>query len=75
MAQLHKKFTDDAYRKISIGGFAMKTNGTPHDEIELRIYPLNYKTSEIRFWCNGNLIGVRKVKKQRPQRRALLNFI
>jgi len=40
----------------------MKTNGTPHDIVDLRIYPLNNLLSEVRFWCDGILIDVQKVK-------------
>ncbi|HDS03287.1 MAG TPA: hypothetical protein ENN72_06205 [Firmicutes bacterium] len=54
--------TIDAYRKVSIGGFVMKVNGTPHDSVELRIYPLNNSLSEVRFWCQGKLIDKQKVK-------------
>jgi len=54
--------TIDAYRRISIGGFVMKINGTPHDTAEVRIYPLNNILSEVRFWSDGKLIDVQKVK-------------
>ena len=40
----------------------MKVNGTPHDIVELRIYPLNNLLSEVRFWCDEKLIDVQKVK-------------
>lgn len=40
----------------------MKVNGTPHDTVELRIYPLNNLFSEVRFWCDGKLIDAQKVK-------------
>lgn len=59
---LRLKRTIDAYRKISIGGFTMKVYGTPRDIVELRIYPLNKILSEVRFWCNGKLIDIQKVK-------------
>ena len=55
--------TIDPYRKISINTLQLKVNhGTPKNEVTLRIYPLNQGISEIRFWCEGKLIDVQKVK-------------
>lgn len=59
---LRLKRTIDTYRRISVGGFIMKVNGTPHDTVELRIYPLNNILSEVRFWCDGKMIDVQKIK-------------
>ena len=54
--------TIDAYRKISINNLVLKVNGNPYETVELRIYPLKNTISEIRFWCNDQLIDVQKVK-------------
>lgn len=54
--------TVDAYRKISINNLVLKVNSNPYETVELRIYPLNNTISEIRFWCNNELIDVQKVK-------------
>jgi len=55
--------TIDPYRKISIHNLQLKVNhATPKKEVNLRIYPLNHQISEIRFWCEGNLIDIQRVK-------------
>lgn len=55
--------TVDPYRKISIHTLQLKVNhATPRKEVNLRIYPLNHQISEIRFWCEGQLIDVQRVK-------------
>jgi len=59
---LRLKRTIDAYRKITLKNLTLRVNGNPHDDVELRIYPLNNIVSEIRFWCNGKLIDVQQVK-------------
>jgi len=59
---LRIKRTIDSYRKISLKGLTFRVNGNPHDEVELRIYPLNNIISEIRFWCNDSLIDVQHIK-------------
>jgi hypothetical protein len=28
----------------------------------MRIYPLNKEFSEVRFWCNDNLIDVKEIR-------------
>lgn len=53
----------DPYRRISIHNLQLKVNhATPRKEVNLRIYPLNHQISEIRFWCEGQLIDVQRVK-------------
>jgi hypothetical protein len=37
-------------------------HATPRKGVTLRIYPLNHQISEIRFWCEGQLIDVQRVK-------------
>jgi hypothetical protein len=51
------------YRKISLHNLQLKVNGaTPRKTVNLRIYPLNNQISEIRFWCEGVLIDVQRIK-------------
>ncbi|HLE26221.1 MAG TPA: hypothetical protein VI935_11345, partial [Thermodesulfobacteriota bacterium] len=53
----------DAYRKISINSLELKVNGAvPRETVNLRIYPMSNGISEVRFWCNGKLIDVKRVK-------------
>jgi hypothetical protein len=55
--------TVDPYRRISINNLQLKVNhATPRKEVNLRIYPLNHQISEIRFWCEGTLIDVQRIK-------------
>lgn len=54
--------TIDAYRKVSISNLIFKVNGTPHNLVDIRIYPLNKFISEVRFWCNDILIDVQRAK-------------
>jgi transposase len=50
------------YRHISISPLQFKVHADPHKQVNLRIYPLNDEISEIRFWCEGKLIDIKKVK-------------
>lgn len=60
---LRTKRTIDPYRRISLHNLYLKVNhATPRREVNLRIYPLNHHISEIRFWCEGSLIDVQRVK-------------
>ncbi len=52
----------DPYRHISISPLQFKVHADPHKHVNLRIYPLNGEISEIRFWCEGELIDTQKVK-------------
>ncbi len=52
----------DPYRHISISPLQFKVHADPHKQVNLRIYPLNDEISEIRFWCEGKLIDIQKVK-------------
>jgi hypothetical protein len=52
----------DSYRKISIHNLQFKVHADPRKQVNLRIYPLDEEISEIRFWCEGKLIDVQKVK-------------
>lgn len=55
--------TIDPYRRISINNLQLKLNhATPGKTVNLRIYPSTIEVSEIRFWCQGKLIDVQRVK-------------
>jgi hypothetical protein len=54
--------TVDPYRQISIRPLQFKVHADPRKQVNLRIHPLNDEISEIRFWCEGKLIDVQKVK-------------
>jgi len=55
--------TIDAYRKVSLNNLQLKINqAVPGKTVNLRIYPLNSIITEIRFWCEGKLLDVCKVK-------------
>ena len=52
------------YRKVSINNLELKVPVTPlHESIQLRISPdKDSGLSEIRFWHEGALLGIQKVK-------------
>jgi len=52
----------DPYRHISISPLQFKVHADPHKQVNLRMYPLNDEISEIRFWCEGELIDTKKAK-------------
>ncbi len=52
----------DPYRQISISPLKFKVHADPHKQVNLRICPLNDEISEIRFWSDGKLIDIQKVK-------------
>lgn len=55
----------DSYRKISINNLSLKINKVdPHETVNIRIYPINKGLAELRFWCNGRLVDVQKIKQQ-----------
>jgi len=55
--------TIDPYRRISINNLLLKVNHTnPGKTVNLRIYPSTNEISEIRFWCEGKLIDVQRIK-------------
>jgi len=54
--------TVDPYRQISVSPLQFKVHADPHKHVNLRIYPLNEQISEIRFWCDGELIDIQKIK-------------
>jgi len=55
--------TIDPYRRISINNLQLKVNNaTPRKIVTLRIYPLSKDISEVRFWCDDNLIDIQRVK-------------
>jgi len=54
--------TVDPYRRVSINHVQFKAHADPRKQVNLRIYPLNEQLFEIRFWSEGNLIDVYKVK-------------
>jgi hypothetical protein len=57
--------TTDSYRKISINNLKLKINkAVPRENVNLRIYILNKTLSEVRFWCNGELLDVQNIKNK-----------
>ena len=52
------------YRKVSINNLELKVPGAPlHEKIQLRIIPDKESgISEVRFWHEGELLGIQKVK-------------
>ena len=52
----------DSYRQISLASLQFKLHADPTKQVKLRIHPLNPHVSEIRFWCEGKLIDVQKIK-------------
>ena len=52
----------DSYRRISVSSLQFKIHADPTKQVNLRIHPLNDQISEIRFWCEGKLIDIQKVK-------------
>jgi hypothetical protein len=55
--------TIDPYRRISINNLQLKVNhATPGKIVNLRIYLSTTEVSEIRFWCEGKLIDIQRVK-------------
>jgi len=55
--------TINPYRKISINNLQLKVNGAvPGNTVTLRIYPMSSGISEVRFWCNDEIIDAQRVK-------------
>lgn len=54
--------TIDPYRKVSASNLQFKVHANPGKQVNLRFYPLNTQITEIRFWCEGKLIDVQKIK-------------
>jgi hypothetical protein len=55
--------TADSYRAISLHTLQLKLNGVnPGDVLNLRLYPLNAATSELRCWRKHALLDVRVIK-------------
>jgi hypothetical protein len=53
----------DAYRNISLHTLQLKINGVnPGDVLNLRLYPLNTATTELRCWRRHTLLDVRIIK-------------
>ncbi len=52
----------DSYRQISMSSLQFKVHADPMKQVNLRIHPLNDQISEIRFWSEGKLTDVQKVK-------------
>lgn len=51
------------YRRISLNNLLLKVNGvTTGDMVNLRIYPINNRLSEIRFWCDDSLVDIQHIK-------------
>jgi hypothetical protein len=54
--------TVDSYRRVSVNNLQFKVHTDPRKHVHLRFYPLNDQIAEIRFWCEGKLIDVQKIK-------------
>jgi hypothetical protein len=54
--------TTDSYRQVSISPLQFKLHTDPKKQVNVRIYLLNDHISELRFWCEGKLIDVQKIK-------------
>jgi hypothetical protein len=54
--------TVDSYRRVSVNHLQFKVHADPRKQVNLRFYPLNDQIAEIRFWCEGRLIDVHKIK-------------
>ncbi|OGS18309.1 MAG: hypothetical protein A3J83_00625 [Elusimicrobia bacterium RIFOXYA2_FULL_40_6] len=54
--------TTDAYRKVSINNLQFRVDANPHQDVELRISPLNSTVSEVRIWWKNKLVGVQNIK-------------
>jgi len=54
--------TVNSYRRVSVSNLQFKVHANPGNQVNLRFYPLNDEISEIRFWCEGKLIDVHKIK-------------
>src|SRR4030042_886278 len=54
--------TIDSYRQVSISPLQFKVHADPRKQVNLRIHPLNDEIAEIRFWSEGKLIDVQRVK-------------
>jgi len=53
----------DPYRRISLNNLLLKVNGvTSGNTVNLRIYPMNNRLSEVRFWCANRLVDVQRIK-------------
>ena len=60
---LRLKRTVNAYRKISLHTLELKLNSVnPDDVVNLRLYPLNAATTELRCWRKDFLIDVRIIR-------------
>ena len=61
--RLHR--TVDPYRRVSIKNLVLKVNGvTSGAKVNIRVYPLNQFLSELRFWCNGQLVDIQRAKNR-----------
>ena len=55
----------DPYRRVSINNLSLKINkADPHETVNIRIYPMNNGLAELRFWYNGQLADVQRIKQQ-----------
>lgn len=55
----------DAYRNVSINNIPLKIHGVdPYQAITVRVYPLNPRVSELRFWHKNQLIDTQTFKNQ-----------
>ena len=54
----------NSYRKVSINNLELRVSSAPlHERIQLRITPDQESgLSEVRFWHEGELLGIQKVK-------------
>jgi hypothetical protein len=57
--------TVDPYRRVSIKNLVLKVNGVSSgNKVNIRVYPMNQFLSELRFWCNGQLVDVQRAKNR-----------
>jgi hypothetical protein len=54
--------TVDSYRRVFVNHLQFKVHADPRKQVNLRFYPLNDQIAEIRFWCEGKLIDIHKIK-------------
>lgn len=57
--------TADGYRRIGINNIQFKVNKVnPRDKLDLRIYPISKVYSEVRFWREGELLDIQKIRNE-----------
>jgi hypothetical protein len=55
----------DAYRRISVNRLPLQVHGaSPGQLLTLRVYPLSTDLAEVRFWHEGTLLDVQRIKHE-----------